>query len=245
MTPRISFVMPTKNRADLIGETIESLRNQTISDWELIIVDDHSDEHDQTGSIVQKINDARIRYYRLPDDHGRNSPSARNFGNMLATAPIIAVCDSDDIYYPNRAAITLNAFRDQNCDVFYANYDKWDEVSNSMLERIDNPVVDYDPEVLKKYDPIPHGSSAYKRALATEFPYNSFFRRSADYDLFCRLSAAGKKFFYSPEKVFKHRIHGSNLSGGIAHPPYDQLIWQNRGWADFNPKLASGIVETE
>ena len=57
--PKVSIIMPTYNRAEYIHETIESVRKQTWQNWELIIVDDGSD--DNTGQIVSEINDKRIK----------------------------------------------------------------------------------------------------------------------------------------------------------------------------------------
>ena len=56
--PRISIIMPTYNRAALIGDTIRSIRAQTWQNWELLIMDDGSD--DGTSQLVEAINDERI-----------------------------------------------------------------------------------------------------------------------------------------------------------------------------------------
>ena len=58
---KVSIIMPTYNRANYIGETIESVRNQTYKNWELIIVDDGSE--DNTGVIISRVKDERIRFY--------------------------------------------------------------------------------------------------------------------------------------------------------------------------------------
>ena len=62
LLPKISIVMPTYNRAQLIGETVKSIQRQTYSNWELIIVDDGSD--DNTEEIISGINDNRIQFYK-------------------------------------------------------------------------------------------------------------------------------------------------------------------------------------
>ena len=62
LLPKISIVMPTYNRAQLIGETVKSIQRQTYSNWELIIVDDGSD--DNTEEIISGINDSRIQFYK-------------------------------------------------------------------------------------------------------------------------------------------------------------------------------------
>jgi len=61
-SPKVSIIMPTYNRAAYIVETIESIRNQTYQNWELIIVDDGSD--DNTEEIIAQLKEERIRFYK-------------------------------------------------------------------------------------------------------------------------------------------------------------------------------------
>jgi len=81
--PKISCVMPCRNREQIIGETIQSIIDQTFRDWELVIIDDHSDSEDKTEEVVKGFKDPRIRFYRLDDKYGKAISSARNFGNIL------------------------------------------------------------------------------------------------------------------------------------------------------------------
>ncbi len=60
--PKVSIIMPTFNRAGLIMESIESVRNQTFKNWELIIVDDGST--DDTEEHIQRLQDNRIQFIR-------------------------------------------------------------------------------------------------------------------------------------------------------------------------------------
>lgn len=93
-SPMVSIIMPTYNRAAYIAETIESIRNQTYTNWELIIVDDGSD--DNTEEVVEKINDNKIQFYKA----GRIGIGSRikNIGLEKATGELIAFIDSDDLW---------------------------------------------------------------------------------------------------------------------------------------------------
>ena len=125
--------MPTYNRANYIGEAIESIRKQTYRNWELIIVDDGSE--DNTEEIVSQIQDERIRFYKA----GRIAINGKikNIGIEKAGGELIAFIDSDDLWadsklekqvaslheYPE-AAFSLTGgfnFRDLNqpIDFFY------------------------------------------------------------------------------------------------------------------------------
>ena len=93
-TPKVSIILPTYNRAGLIMETIASIQHQTYSNWELIIVDDGSD--DNTEEIIAQINDARIQFHKA----GRIGivGKIKNIGIEMANGELIAFIDSDDLW---------------------------------------------------------------------------------------------------------------------------------------------------
>ena len=93
-SPNVSIILPTFNRAKFIVETIESIRNQTYQNWELIIVDDGSD--DNTEGLISKINDERIQFYKA----GRIGINGKikNIGLKIASGELIAFIDSDDLW---------------------------------------------------------------------------------------------------------------------------------------------------
>ena len=99
----ISVIVPTYNRAHLIGETIQSVLDQTYGNWELIIIDDGST--DDTESVVRQFSDKRISYY--PIEHCGIFGKVRNKGMQKATGGIVAFLDSDDLWKPDKLAFQL------------------------------------------------------------------------------------------------------------------------------------------
>jgi len=93
-TPKVSIILPTYNRADLIMETIESILEQTYKNWELIIIDDGSD--DNTNELISQVNDERIQFHKA----GRIGIVGRikNIGIEKARGDLIAFIDSDDLW---------------------------------------------------------------------------------------------------------------------------------------------------
>jgi len=96
--PKVSIIMPSYNRAAFIAESIESIRQQTYAAWELIIVDDGSD--DDTEDVVRNINDERIRFYKA----GRIGigGAIKNKGLQNASGEFVAFLDSDDLWAPTK-----------------------------------------------------------------------------------------------------------------------------------------------
>lgn len=96
--PKVSIVMPTYNRANYIMATIESVRAQTYENWELIIVDDGS--NDNTEEKLSQIKDERIQFHRL----GRIGVNGKvkNEGIKKASGKFIAFIDSDDLWHAEK-----------------------------------------------------------------------------------------------------------------------------------------------
>ncbi|MEP7236599.1 MAG: glycosyltransferase family A protein [Ferruginibacter sp.] len=93
-SPKISIIMPTYNRAHLIGETIDSIRRQTFTNWELLIMDDGSD--DNTEEIITKIKDERIRFYKMR--RTGHVSKLKNTAIEQSRGELIAFIDSDDLW---------------------------------------------------------------------------------------------------------------------------------------------------
>jgi glycosyltransferase involved in cell wall biosynthesis len=103
--PKVSIIMPTYNRAGYIAETIESIRNQTYTNWELLIMDDGSD--DNTEEIVSRIDDERIKFFKC----GRTGfvSKIKNEGIRRAAGELIAFNDSDDLWAPAKLEKQVSA----------------------------------------------------------------------------------------------------------------------------------------
>jgi len=117
-TPVVSVVIPTFNRAPYLSTAIESLRRQTLSDIEIIVVDDGST--DETQALLARVPDRRLRVIRHAVNQG--IATARNAGLDAAEGRYTAVLDSDDFALPERLAKQA-AFLDAHPD--YAEVGAW------------------------------------------------------------------------------------------------------------------------
>ncbi len=113
-SPAVSIIMPTWNRARIVGAAIRSVQAQTFADWELLVIDDGSE--DDTADVVAGFSaDARIRYVRL--SHAGQCP-ARNHGQSIAKGALVAYLDSDNLWYRDFLLAAVNLFvhrRDVDC----------------------------------------------------------------------------------------------------------------------------------
>ncbi len=102
--PLVSVVIPTFNRYDFLKETVASILTQTYANIEVIIVSDNSS--DQTSSIIDHINDDRCHFYNL--DQKSSGPAAvRNYGLSKCTGSLIAFCDDDDLWAPDKLQLQV------------------------------------------------------------------------------------------------------------------------------------------
>jgi glycosyltransferase involved in cell wall biosynthesis len=104
MSPKVSVVIPTYNRADKVGKTIESALAQTFRDLEVIVVDDGSS--DDTGRVLSEAFGDRIRYFAQAN---QGASMARNKGIELARGEWIAFLDSDDLWEKDKLEYQLKA----------------------------------------------------------------------------------------------------------------------------------------
>lgn len=105
--PSVSIIVPTYNRAQLIGRAIQSVLNQTYQDFEIIVVDDGST--DNTEEIVKGFQDERIVYIRHSKKSG--GAAARNTGIKMSRGEYIAFQDSDDEWLPEKLKKQMEVFK--------------------------------------------------------------------------------------------------------------------------------------
>lgn len=122
----VSIIMPSYNTANYIEESIESVINQTFTNWELIIVDDCS--FDNTDDVIAKyLNDERIIY--LKNEKNRGAAISRNRALRKAKGKWVAFLDSDDLWSTNKLEKQIKFMKENNYSFTYTNYYEMDEKS--------------------------------------------------------------------------------------------------------------------
>ncbi len=104
--PLISVIMPVYNGEKTIRETIESVFNQTFPDWELIVINDGS--QDATLEILNSIQDPRLRVFSYPN---AGQATSRNRGISQACGEYISFIDADDLWTPDKLEAQLQVLQ--------------------------------------------------------------------------------------------------------------------------------------
>ena len=135
MNGLVSIIMPSYNTGAYIKESIDSVLNQTYTNWELIIVDDCS--NDNTDDIVASFNDERIRY--LKNEKNSGAAVSRNRALHDAQGKWIAFLDSDDLWYPEKLERQISFMENNRYHFSYTNYIEINEESEPNGVRVTGP----------------------------------------------------------------------------------------------------------
>lgn len=213
-SPRISVIIPTYNRRGYIVKSVESVLQQSFSDFEIIVVDDGST--DGTEEAVRPYA-GRIRYIR---QENRGAAAARNQGIRQALGRYIAFMDSDDLSAPHHLH-RLHDFLEQNprFAMVIGNgaylegrfHNRSTVISPQKAKRLAGKGVSvrdlFDGRVVRL-----QGTMSRKAALEEIGLLDEWFRLSYDLDLALRLVQRYPIGFVD-EVVYLYRKHGSNISG--------------------------------
>jgi glycosyltransferase involved in cell wall biosynthesis len=113
-SPDIAVVVPTYNRGRVLVTAIRSILAQTLSSFEVVIVDDGS--RDDTAATVKSLADPRIRYWAQDN---RGEAAARNRGVELSTSDVVVFLDSDDQALPEWLSTLVEAFASRRADIAF------------------------------------------------------------------------------------------------------------------------------
>lgn len=168
----VSVIMPTYNRARIIERSINSVLRQTLTNFELIIIDDAST--DNTEEVVRRYGDARIRLIKRAVNHLElyhtegviDNP--RNDGLKVARGKYICYLDSDDIYRPSFLS-TMSAYLDQNPHAGLAYCDSvWHRKLGGKEDASCNMSFDFDMELMKRRNIIGTLTVMHRREVVNE-----------------------------------------------------------------------------
>ncbi|MGV0939647.1 glycosyltransferase family 2 protein [Empedobacter sp. ULE_I140] len=125
----VSIITPCYNSEKYIADTYNSIKSQTYTNWEWIIVDDCST--DKSVEIIQSFNDERIKLVIQSKNQG--AAYARNLALNKAQGRFITFLDSDDLWLPNFLETTINYLIENNEELVYSSYKRVDENLKPLL----------------------------------------------------------------------------------------------------------------
>ena len=214
--PTISIVMATRNRAELLREAINSVIAQTYDRWQLVIVDDGSE--DSTPEVLEQFAADEPRL-QLAATTGVGVANARNVGLAASTGEWITFLDDDNTMAPGwLRAIAEYTGRALDCEALYGAGLREDHLSTADVPRIlFEPKIDLDR--LRHTNSIDLGVLAVK-ATHSELHFDESLDRYVDWEMAVRLAAHGA---LHPLAVFAS-AYTTRASGRISEPGDDERL---------------------
>jgi glycosyltransferase involved in cell wall biosynthesis len=211
--PIVSIVIPTKNRAELLKKSIESVLLQTFQKWEIIVVDDSST--DNTGDVMTEHMkaDPRIKYFRIPKRSSEGISEYLNFGISQSNGKFIARLDDDDIWCSRDKLRMQVDFFDSNKEYVLTGGGviMVDEEGKELHRFFKNET---DVNIRRKAllaCPMEHTTVMFRKNAAVKAGCYGNYKVAEDWDFFLRLGKVGK--LYNFQEYFTFYMQGEqNLS---------------------------------
>ncbi|MEQ9620305.1 MAG: glycosyltransferase [Deltaproteobacteria bacterium] len=214
--PEVSVVMPAYNHEKFVGEAIESVLNQTFTDFEFVIINDGS--KDGTEAVIRRYDDPRIKYYSQKNQGAHN---AINKGISIAKGKYISIINSDDVYHPERLSFLLEQAESRDAVFIFTdliflseshgykeNHSEWFE----NLKSIYNNSKSLEVTFLSGNIAVTTSNFFFLSSILKEIEPFQPYRYVHDYDFVLRvlLKYPDKFLYVSDKKYLSYRLHGAN-----------------------------------
>lgn len=254
--PTISVVMSVYNAEKHLAQAVESILNQTFSNFEFIIIEDFST--DNSWAILQNYaqKDQRIQLIQKPENKRMAGFIENlNIGLKKAKGKYIARMDADDISYPNRFEKQVK-FLEENPDIFMVGSSiNFIDENNNFIKKLDAIPnnIDIQQQMPKKIA-LYHPAIMFRNEPEIEYREKIFY--CEDYDFYLRLISEGKKFANFEEPLLDYRILNSSISrkdGKFKRTIFVEKMkefWRERlkngkdSYASFVPETLLNILDT-
>lgn len=234
--PLVSVIIPTFNRAHMLGDAIDSVLQQTYQNFELLVVDDGST--DNTKEFIETYNDPRIKYFQIKNG---GVSAARNVGIKNSKGSYISFLDSDDKYNPDCLKNKMNvALINTNCVVVGGGCSYFsDSGSCSLPTTPARTITSYEDLCIFTAFPGATGNIFVSRtALLKAGVFSESLSVSEDRDLLRRLSLIGEIKFCE-DVTISMRIHPEFRPNRDHHKKYNDREWVSNQIPDSNLRKRS------
>lgn len=207
---KVSIIIPTYNREELLPHAINSALNQTYQNIEIIVVNDAST--DNTETVIHSFKDTRIRYIR----HEKNQmlAASRNSGVAVACGEFVCFLDDDDIMEPDMISSCIDEIISKNADIVHVGflYFTAEKPPNISASDVYNPpLVNFQKMLTQNFWPV--NSVLIRKDLLTKAgKADTQLKTCEDWDLWLRILYLKPTISYVNRYLVRIRLHQSNMS---------------------------------
>ncbi len=231
--PLVTIIMPAYNMEAFIAEAIDSVIAQSISDWELLVIDDCST--DDTQRIVADLANKDPRIQLLVNEENMGVSRTRNRGMAMSRGKFVALLDSDDYWKPQMLEKMVARAEETGADIIYCSYELVDEQGKKVCNDFIVPEETTFEESIVRSVILP-SAALITSALAKEaqFPTNMYHE---DIALWFQLLKEGKTARGVTEPLVLYR----QRSGGRSS---DKIISACRRWPIYRKHLGMSPLQS-
>ena len=217
--PCVSIVVPVYNTPlPFFKQMVQSVRRQTYTNWQLVLVDASDAAHPAPGALVQKLaaQDGRILYHKIENGGIAANTTA---GFAAATGAYLALLDHDDVLYPNALFACVQAIQNTGADFVYSD----EIVLSADLKQLGGYHFkpDFTPDYLRGVNFITHLAVFSRPLLDAAGAYESReYDGAQDHDLFLRLTEKARKIEHIKQVLYIWRGHAGSTAAGMEAKPY-------------------------
>jgi len=214
----VSIIIPFYNRYELLKETLNSIKSQTFDDYEVLIIDDYSDDFNfiKASEIVDEQGDKRFRLYKKPEKFGKGANSSRNFGFKESQGKYVKWFDSDDVMLSSMLGKQYSTIEKYNLDGIFSgcgiyNEDFTTKIKSSWrkLTYSESPLKDY----LKTQLAWQTGSGLWKKSSLSKInPFVENLNNAQEWIFHLFILTSNMKIGVVDEELYKIRSHEKSIS---------------------------------
>lgn len=248
---KVSVVMPVYREKEIfVRQAIESILNQTCTDFEyIIILDDPMNDNLMQVINEYKAKDDRISFYI--NDKNMGCPLTKHKGICMAVTEYVAIMDADDISYPERLERQLEWIQTKKVD-FLSGYVSVINDEGNIVYNMDNLPVKH-ADIVKKMrvnNCMPHPCWFLKKSAYMVLGGYADIQGCEDYDLLIRAMQAGYKLGNCDQIILKYRLSNQSISRNNLFKQYlmmcylqDQYFYHKLSFASYEQYEASRFTE--
>ncbi|QDT05698.1 UDP-Glc:alpha-D-GlcNAc-diphosphoundecaprenol beta-1,3-glucosyltransferase WfgD [Rubripirellula lacrimiformis] len=203
----VTVVIPAYNRDHLIAETLESIRNQSYQNWELIVVEDAS--VGETERIVSRFADSvpnSVKYLR--NEINRGAAESRNVAFRIARGEFVATLDSDDRWLPNHLKLLVGRLQRSGAGIAYAKVMMFEDQTDKEMGVYgpsDDEVAGFPTTLFNRNFVVPSATVMRRQVLEVVGPWSSRYQFCEDFDYFLRCVSSFVDFSHVDEVTCHYR----------------------------------------
>ncbi len=234
--PRVSIILPTYNRAKLVCRAIDSVWEQSFSDFELIVVDDGST--DDSREILESLYGGRARFRYCYQQH-HNVSSARNLGIAMARGELLAFIDSDDAWLPTKLAQQVSAMDDADLLMVHTGRLLMEELGcrRASLPFYCDPLARDRSDLLGGIGKVAMSVLVRKSAVESVGKFDEELQTTQDLDLWLRIARIGKIALIEQPLMKSYKQVDGIMSRDLGQKVRDRLEVFKRVLAEPHPLI--------